>query len=356
MLETKNLRIVDTTLLQSPDSIVSEIPLTARAAEVVVRARGEIEDTIHGRSARPLVIVGPCSIHDPEAAVDYAGRLLRLREKVADSLLIVMRVYFEKPRTTVGWKGLINDPHLNGTFDIPTGIRRARTLMRAVAEMGMPAATEMLDPIIPQYLADLVAWSAIGARTTESQTHREMASGLSMPVGFKNGTDGSLGVAVNAMIAASQSHSFLGIDSAGRVSVVRTAGNPNTHVVLRGGTSGPNYDAAAVTKAVEGLEKAGVNPRVLVDASHGNSGKSHDRQVDVLADVGGQLRAGSRHLLGVMLESNLVAGRQDLKPGMPLTYGQSVTDACIDFATTERVVLELADRASGRVARVAAAG
>jgi 3-deoxy-7-phosphoheptulonate synthase len=355
MLETKNLRIVDTTLLQSPDSIASEIPLTARAAEVVVRSRGEIEDTIHGRSARPLVIVGPCSIHDPEAAIDYAGRLLRLREKVADSLLLVMRVYFEKPRTTVGWKGLINDPHLDGTFDIPTGIRRARTLMRTVAEMGMPAATEMLDPIIPQYLADLVAWSAIGARTTESQTHREMASGLSMPVGFKNGTDGSLGVAVNAMIAASQSHSFLGIDSAGRVSVVRTAGNPNTHVVLRGGTSGPNYGSAAVEKAVEGLEKAGVNPRVLVDASHGNSGKSHDRQVSVLADVGEQLRAGSRHLLGVMLESNLVAGRQDLKPGTPLTYGQSVTDACIDFATTEQAVLELADRASGRVARSTAA-
>jgi 3-deoxy-7-phosphoheptulonate synthase len=354
MLETKNLRIVDTTLLQSPDSITSEVPLTARAAEVVVKARAEIEDTIHGRSARPLVIVGPCSIHDPEAALDYAGRLLRLREKVADSLLLVMRVYFEKPRTTVGWKGLINDPHLNGTFDIPTGIRRARTLMREVAEMGLPAATEMLDPIIPQYLADLVSWSAIGARTTESQTHREMASGLSMPVGFKNGTDGSLGVAVNAMIAASQPHNFLGIDSGGRVSVVRTAGNPNTHLVLRGGNRGPNYDAAAVAEAVAGLERAGVNPRVLVDASHGNSGKSHDRQVDVLADVGGQLRNGSRYLLGVMVESNLVAGRQDLKPGAVLTYGQSVTDACIDFATTERAVLALADQAAGRTLNVAA--
>jgi 3-deoxy-7-phosphoheptulonate synthase len=354
MLETKNLRIVDTTLLQSPDAITSEVPLTARAAEVVVRARAEIEDTIHGRSARPLVIVGPCSIHDPKAALDYAGRLLRLREKVVDSLLLVMRVYFEKPRTTVGWKGLINDPHLNGTFDIPTGIRRARTLMREVAEMGMPAATEMLDPIIPQYLADLVSWAAIGARTTESQTHREMASGLSMPVGFKNGTDGSLGVAVNAMIAASQPHNFLGIDSAGRVSVVRTTGNPNTHLVLRGGSRGPNYDAAAVEEAVSGLERAGVNPRVLVDASHGNSGKSHDRQVDVLADVGVQLRNGSRHLLGVMVESNLVAGRQDLKPGAELTYGQSVTDACIDFATTERAVLALADQAAGRTRPVAA--
>jgi 3-deoxy-7-phosphoheptulonate synthase len=354
MLETKNLRILDTTLLQSPDAITSEVPLTARAAEVVVRARAEIEDTIHGRSARSLVIVGPCSIHDPKAALDYAGRLLRLREKVVDSLLLVMRVYFEKPRTTVGWKGLINDPHLNGTFDIPTGIRRARTLMREVAEMGMPAATEMLDPIIPQYLADLVSWAAIGARTTESQTHREMASGLSMPVGFKNGTDGSLGVAVNAMIAASQPHNFLGIDSAGRVSVVRTTGNPNTHLVLRGGSRGPNYDAAAVEEAVSGLERAGVNPRVLVDASHGNSGKSHDRQVDVLADVGAQLRNGSRHLLGVMVESNLVAGRQDLKPGAELTYGQSVTDACIDFATTERAVLALADQAAGRTRPVAA--
>jgi 3-deoxy-7-phosphoheptulonate synthase len=226
--------------------------------------------------------------------------------------------------------------------------------MREVAEMGLPAATEMLDPIIPQYLADLVSWSAIGARTTESQTHREMASGLSMPVGFKNGTDGSLGVAVNAMIAASQPHNFLGIDSGGRVSVVRTAGNPNTHLVLRGGNRGPNYDAAAVAEAVAGLERAGVNPRVLVDASHGNSGKSHDRQVDVLADVGGQFRNGSRYLLGVMVESNLVAGRQDLKPGAVLTYGQSVTDACIDFATTERAVLALADQAAGRTLNVAA--
>jgi 3-deoxy-7-phosphoheptulonate synthase len=355
-LETKNLRIVDTTLLQSPDSITSEIPLTARAADVVVRAPPEIEHTIPARRAPPLVIVGPCSIHDPKAALDYAGRLLRVREKVADSLVIIMRVYFEKPRTTVGWKGLINDPHLDGSFDIPTGIRRARSLMREVAEMGMPAATEMLDPIIPQYLADLVAWSAIGARTTESQTHREMASGLSMPVGFKNGTDGSLGVAVNAMIAASQPHSFLGIDPGGRVSVVRTAGNPNTHVVLRGGNSGPNYGADAVASAVRDLERAGVNPRVLVDASHGNSGKSHDRQVDVLADVGKQLREGSPSLLGVMVESNLVAGRQELKPGVALTYGQSVTDACIDFATTERAVFALADQASGRVARIAAAG
>jgi len=355
MLQTTNLRILDTTLLPSPESMTSEIPLTTRAAETVVRARREIESTISGTSPRPMVIVGPCSIHDPAAALDYASRLLRLREKVADSLVIVMRVYFEKPRTTVGWKGLINDPHLDGTFDIPTGIRRARTLMREVAEMGLPAATELLDPIMPQYIGDLVSWTAIGARTTESQTHREMASGLSMPVGFKNGTDGSLGVAVNAMLAASQPHSFLGIDVLGRVSVVRTAGNATTHLVLRGGTSGPNYDAAAVARAVEGLEKARVNPRVLVDASHGNSQKSHERQVDVLRDVGSQLRAGSANLLGVMVESNLVGGRQDLKPGAPLTYGQSITDACIDFSTTEREIFALAEHAAARVAPVAAA-
>jgi 3-deoxy-7-phosphoheptulonate synthase len=355
MLETKNLRILGTTLLPPPESMMAEIPLTARAADVVTCARKEIESAINGESQRPIVIVGPCSIHDPAAALDYASRLLKLREKVASSLVIVMRVYFEKPRTTVGWKGLINDPHLNGTFDIPAGIRRARTLMREVAEMGMPAATELLDPIMPQYIGDLVSWAAIGARTTESQTHREMASGLSMPVGFKNGTDGSLGVAVNAMVAAAQAHSFLGIDALGRVSVVRTAGNPTTHLVLRGGASGPNYEAPAVLRAVEGLLRAGVNPRVLVDASHGNSQKSHERQVDVVANVGAQIRAGSPNLLGVMVESNLVGGRQDLKPGVPLTYGQSITDACIDFSTTERIVFDLAECAAGRVAPVAAA-
>jgi 3-deoxy-7-phosphoheptulonate synthase len=240
MLETKDLRIVDTTLLKSPNAVTTELPLSERAASVVFGARREIQAVLHGEDSRPLVIVGPCSIHDPEAAVDYATRLLELKRRYAQELLLVMRVYFEKPRTTVGWKGLINDPRLDGSNDIPAGIRSARRLLLDLAELGMPAATEMLDPIIPQYIADLVSWTAIGARTTESQTHREMASGLSMPVGFKNGTDGGLGVAINAMLAASQAHSFLGVDPSGHVGVVRTRGNPYTHLVLRGGSAGPN--------------------------------------------------------------------------------------------------------------------
>jgi 3-deoxy-7-phosphoheptulonate synthase len=342
MRKTKNLRVVDTTVLQGPDDITREIPLSDRASEVVARARTQIESVIHGQDDRKLVIVGPCSIHDPDAALEYASRLRQVSERLADRLLVVMRVYFEKPRTTVGWKGLINDPHLDGSFDIPGGIRKARTLLRDLAEMGVPSATETLDPIIPQYIADFVAWTAIGARTTESQTHREMASGLSMPVGFKNGTDGSLGVAVNAMITASTPHSFLGIDGTGRVGVVSTAGNPHTHLVLRGGAGGPNYDSASVARAVEALKRANVNPRVLVDCSHDNSNKNPERQPEVVSSVGAQLQVGNPHILGVMLESNLVAGRQDLKSKANLVYGQSITDACIDFATTERVLERLA--------------
>src|SRR5512147_3246624 len=242
MRETKDLRIVDTTALRSPDDVTRELPLSDRAADVVFRARQEIQAVLDGRDQRKLVIVGPCSIHDPKAALEYAGRLLELRERVKDALVVVMRVYFEKPRTTVGWKGLINDPHLDGTYDIPTGIRTARGLLREIAELGLPAATEMLDPIIPQYIADLVSWTAIGARTTESQTHREMASGLSMPVGFKNGTDGGLQIALDAMLSARSPHNFLGIDPDGVTSIVKTTGNPYTHLVLRGG-SRPNYDS-----------------------------------------------------------------------------------------------------------------
>jgi 3-deoxy-7-phosphoheptulonate synthase len=339
MRQTKNLRVVDTAVLQSPNEISRELPLSERAADVVFGARREIEAVLDRSDARRLVIVGPCSIHDPEAALDYAGRLLKLRERLADKLVIVMRVYFEKPRTTVGWKGLMNDPHLNGTFDIPTGIRVARRLLRDLAELGMPAATEMLDPIIPQYIADVVSWTAIGARTTESQTHREMASGLSMPVGFKNGTDGSLGVAINAMIAASRPHSFLGIDAEGRVGVVRTAGNPHTHLVLRGGSRGPNYSRADVNAASEALARAELSSGLLVDCNHDNSGKNPERQPTVLSDVGSQIREGDRNLLGVMIESNLVGGRQELSTtGQSLTYGQSITDGCIDFVSTERML------------------
>ncbi len=343
MRETKDLRIVDTTALLSPNDVTQELPLSDHAADVVYRARQEIQAVLEGRDPRKLLIVGPCSIHDPQAALDYAARLLELRERVKDALVLVMRVYFEKPRTTVGWKGLINDPHLDGTYDIPTGIRTARGLLRELCERGLPAATEMLDPIIPQYIADLVSWTAIGARTTESQTHREMASGLSMPVGFKNGTDGGLSVAINAMIAASRPHSFLGVDGAGRVGVVRTAGNPYCHIVLRGGAAGPNYGAAEVTKAVAALKKARVNPRVMIDASHDNSGKDPERQPAVLRDVGEQLRAGEQHILGVMLESHLQAGRQELVDKATLNYGQSITDGCIGFAATVDVIESFAD-------------
>jgi 3-deoxy-7-phosphoheptulonate synthase len=349
MLETKDLRIVDTTLLKSPAEVTAELPLSERAANVVFGARQEIQAVLHGEDARPLVIVGPCSIHDPEAAIDYAGRLLELKRRYARELLIVMRVYFEKPRTTVGWKGLINDPRLDGSNDIPAGIRSARRLLLNVAELGMPAATEMLDPIIPQYIADLVSWTAIGARTTESQTHREMASGLSMPVGFKNGTDGGLGVAINAIIAASRAHSFLGIDPHGHVGVVRTRGNPHTHLVLRGGNSGPNYSPDQVSAAAAALAQAKTNTRMLVDCSHDNSGKNHLRQPEVLAEIGAQLRAGSQHLLGVMIESNIVGGKQELRGGKTeLVYGQSITDACVDFATTEQMLAQFADDAARR--------
>ena len=355
MRETKDLRIVDTTALLSPDEVTRELPLSDSAADLVFKARQEIQDVLAGRDARQLVIVGPCSIHDPKAALDYAQQLLALRERVGDALLLVMRVYFEKPRTTVGWKGLINDPHLDGSYDIPTGIRTARRLLRDLAELGLPAATEMLDPIIPQYIADLVSWTAIGARTTESQTHREMASGLSMPVGFKNGTDGSLGVAINAMIAASRPHSFLGVDGGGRVGVVRTAGNPHCHIVLRGGAAGPNYGAAEVGKATAALAKAQVNPRVMIDASHDNSGKDPFRQPAVVAEVGAQIRGGATHVLGVMLESHLHAGRQELTDKAKLAYGQSITDGCIAFDTTCEVLEALAaDVRAG--SRLAAAG
>jgi 3-deoxy-7-phosphoheptulonate synthase len=347
MRATFDVHVLDTRPLPSPDSLKGDLPLPESAAELVYRSREEVRAILAGRDRRALVIVGPCSVHDPEAAMEYAARLAAVRARLQDDLLVVMRVYFEKPRTTVGWKGLINDPHLNGSHDIGEGLRIARRLLLDVSALGMPAATEMLDPIVPQYIADLVTWTAIGARTTESQTHREMASGLSMPVGYKNGTDGTLGVAVNALIAASRPHSFLGIDGAGRVSVVRTKGNPDGHVVLRGGSQGPNYSADHVVAAAASLKKAGVTARLMIDCSHGNSGKSHEAQATVVEEVGRQIAAGSPDVLGVMVESNLVAGRQDLKEGMrrgDLVFGQSITDACVDFPTTERMLEQLATR------------
>jgi len=357
MRQTSDLRILGTQPLLSPDELKAELPIPDDAAETVYRGREEVRDVLHGRDVRPLVIVGPCSIHDAGSALEYGERLLALRKRFEGALLVVMRAYFEKPRTTVGWKGLINDPHLDGTNDIAAGLRVGRKLLLDLARMGLPTATEMLDPIIPQYLADLTTWAAIGARTTESQTHREMASGLSMPVGYKNGTDGGLGVAVNAVIAASRPHSFLGIDRAGRVSVVRTSGNPDGHVVLRGGKAGPNYAPEKVAAAAAILKKAGLTTPMLIDCSHDNSGKSHFKQPEVLAEVARQIEHGSRDILGAMIESNLVAGRQEFEPGMPrdaLVRGQSITDACVDLATTEEMLANLA-RAAGsrRSARVA---
>ena len=349
MPDTDDVRIDSLRPLIPPAILMEELPATEADTQLIAAARAEVARIVTGEDDRLVVVVGPCSIHDPEAAIDYAGRLLELKRLYEHELLLVMRVYFEKPRTTVGWKGLINDPRLDGSNDIPAGIRSARRLLLNLAELGMPAATEMLDPIIPQYIADLVSWTAIGARTTESQTHREMASGLSMPVGFKNGTDGGLGVAINAMIAASRAHSFLGVDPNGHVGVVRTSGNPHTHLVLRGGSSGPNYNPAQVAAAAEALAKAKTNVRMLVDCSHDNSSKNHLKQPEVMAEIGAQLRDGSPHLLGVMIESNIVGGKQELTADKSaLCYGQSITDACVDFATTEQMLGRFAGDAAAR--------
>lgn len=347
MLETNNVHVTETVPLITPNALKAQRPLTPSAAAHVLAGRAEIEAVIAGKDRRLLAIVGPCSIHDSAAALEYAERLMRLRERLADDLVICMRTYFEKPRTTVGWKGLINDPHLNGTHDVQAGLLAARTLLLQLAEQGMPTATEMLDPVVPQYIADLMAWAAIGARTTESQTHREMASGLSMPVGFKNGTDGGLSIAIHAMQAAQAAHSFLGIDERGQVAVIRTRGNPHCHAVLRGGRSGPNYDSAHVTDAITQLRAAKVCDRVLVDCSHANSGKDPNHQPHVVDDLCAQLKRGERGLLGVMMESHLVAGRQDLGASPEsLRFGQSITDACIDFEATERALTRLAHAAA----------
>lgn len=344
MRQTNDLRVVNTTPLITPDELKVELPLSRCAAENIYTARHQIEKILDGEDQRLIVIVGPCSIHDPVAARDYAGRLMRLREELQEHLLIVMRVYFEKPRTSVGWKGLINDPNLDGSRDIPRGLHLARELLLALADMGMPAATEMLDPICPQYIADLISWSAIGARTTESQTHRELASGLSMPVGFKNGTDGSLTVAINGMQAARQPHSFLGIDGKGRASVVSTSGNQHCHCVLRGGSTGPNFSQEQISCAVSELQDAGLSQRVLVDCSHANSNKNHHNQPKVVMDLAAQIQNGSNSILGIMVESNIVAGHQDFGPwSSNLIYGQSITDACIDFPTTEESMRRLTE-------------
>jgi 3-deoxy-7-phosphoheptulonate synthase len=320
-----------------------ENPITEAAATLVSDTRDRIRNIMQNEDQRLLVIVGPCSVHDVKAAYEYGEKLVALRKELEDDLEIVMRVYFEKPRTTIGWKGLINDPHLDGSYDINTGLRLARKLLLDLAHLGLPAATELLDPIIPQYIADVISWTAIGARTTESQTHREMASGLSMPIGFKNNTDGSLHAASNAMLAASQPHRFLGINVEGLASIVTTTGNPDGHLVLRGGKRGPNYDAEQVQQAAQELTSLGLNPRIMIDCSHDNSAKDYKRQPVVLDNIAAQLSSGSRHILGVMIESHLVAGKQSVPEDLSkLVYGQSITDACVSFETTVPMLRDLA--------------
>ena len=347
MHQTDDLRISAIKELSSPLTVHEEYPLTERAASTVHDAREAIYRRMRKEDDRLLVIVGPCSIHDPAAALDYAAHLKPLADELSDRLLIVMRVYFEKPRTTVGWKGLINDPDLDNSFHINRGVRLARKLLVDLAELGLPAGTEFLDLISPQYISDLVSWGAIGARTTESQGHRELASGLSCPVGFKNGTDGRIQIAIDAMSSAARPHSFLSVTKEGHSAIFTTTGNRYTHVILRGGDR-PNYDRESVNAAAAQLRAAGLFDELMVDCSHANSQKQFHKQIEVAEDIGHQLTTGQDAIFGVMIESHLVEGRQDIRPDASLTYGQSVTDACIGWDDTEQVLRQLADAVSRR--------
>ncbi|MGE3856469.1 MAG: 3-deoxy-7-phosphoheptulonate synthase [Dehalococcoidia bacterium] len=345
MRSTSDVNVARTEPLMSPDDFDREIPLSQAAVDTVIRSRKAIRDILHGDDPRMLMIVGPCSIHDEASSLEYAERLAKLAKELEDRMVVVMRVYFEKPRTTVGWKGWLNDPHLDGSFDIQEGLRTARRLLLKVNEMGLSAGTEFLDPIVPQYLAGLISWAAIGARTTESQTHREMASGLSMPVGFKNGTTGDIDIAVAAMIAARSPHAFLGIDGDGRTCIVHTTGNADGHVILRGGINGPNYDEASVRAAQAKLGAAKLPERLLVDCSHANSQKDHNNQQIGFRNVIAQRAAGNTGLVGLMLESHLFPGSQPLgKDLSQLKYGVSITDACIGWDETESLLNEAAER------------
>jgi 3-deoxy-7-phosphoheptulonate synthase len=347
MRKIQDLHVIATEPLIAPRVLKEELPADEMIADNVATARETIRQIIRGEDDRLLCLIGPCSIHDPVAALDYAERLVELRRKLR-SLYIVMRVYFEKPRTTVGWKGLINDPYLDDSCDMRAGLRIARRLLLDINRMGLPAATEMLDPITPQYVADLIAWAAIGARTTESQTHREMASGLSMPIGFKNTTDGNLQIAVNAIESARRPHSFLGITQDGVTAIVRTSGNPDTHVVLRGGRK-PNFDAASVEECQRLLAKAGLEPRVMVDCSHAQTAKDYTRQPIVFEELVNQMRGGQRAIMGVMIESFIGAGNQPFQSDRKaLRYGVSVTDPCIDWPATERCLTSAAQALDGR--------
>ena len=341
----ENINIEPPVVLITPAELKRKIPLTDKARGVISKGRKDIENILERKDHRLIVVVGPCSIHDLEAAHDYANRLKALEEKVGDTLLIVMRVYFEKPRTTTGWKGLINDPFMNDSFKITDGLHIGRQLLHDISEIGLPTASEALDPISPQYLQDLIAWSAIGARTTESQTHREMASGLSSSIGFKNGTDGSLTVAINALQSVSSPHRFLGINSDGNVSIITTKGNPYAHVVLRGGNGKPNYDSVSVSICEQELIAAGVDANIMVDCSHANSNKDHNLQPLVMDNVANQIVEGNKSIIGVMIESNINAGNQKLSSNPDdMAYGVSVTDACIDWETTENTLTSMADK------------
>ncbi len=339
--QTDDLRITSEKELASPEQVLNDLPITKRAADTVYKTRKAIYRILDNKDKRLLVVIGPCSIHDPSAALEYADKLKPLIDELGEQLLIVMRVYFEKPRTTVGWKGLINDPDLDDSCHINKGIHIARNLLLSLSDMGIPAGTEYLDLISPQYIADLVSWGAIGARTTESQGHRELASGLSCPVGFKNGTDGNAQIAIDAIRSASKPHSFLSVTKAGHSAIFSTSGNYYTHVILRGGNR-PNYDRESVNEAVKQLQGSDLSDRLMVDCSHANSQKKFHKQVEVCEDIQHQLKTGQKSIFGIMVESNLIEGRQDIRPGHKLTYGQSITDACIGWDESEKLLRSLA--------------
>jgi 3-deoxy-7-phosphoheptulonate synthase len=348
MPNTNDLHVLSFEPMQPPSALLAEFPLGEARADLVQRSRDEVRGVLAGADDRLLVVVGPCSVHDPAAALDYARRLAEAARKHERDLCIVMRVYFEKPRTTLGWKGLINDPGLDGTYDVRRGLRLARQLLLDILDLGVPVGCEFLDPISPQYIADTVTWGAIGARTTESQVHRQLASGLSMPIGFKNATDGGVKVAIDACQVGRSSHVFFGVDADGRGAVVTTTGNEDCHVILRGGKDGPNYAPQSVATTLDALERAGLKRRLVIDASHDNSGKDHVRQAAVTAEIGAQVAGGQTGIGGLMLESFLVGGRQDLAAGTPLTYGQSITDACVSWDVTADLLETLAASVASR--------
>ncbi|WP_295798379.1 3-deoxy-7-phosphoheptulonate synthase [uncultured Microbulbifer sp.] len=348
MQQFDDLNVVSQEVLITPEALKSELPVSDAAEASVAAGRAAVRDILDRKDHRLMVVIGPCSVHDVDAAIDYAKRLKALADQVSDTLLIVMRVYFEKPRTTVGWKGLINDPHLDDSFKIEEGLHIGRKLLLDISELGLPTSTEALDPISPQYLQDLISWSAIGARTTESQTHREMASGLSSAVGFKNGTDGSLEVAINALQSTANPHRFLGINKEGQVAIIHTAGNKYGHVVLRGGNDKPNYDSVSVAVCEKELEAAGLVPNIMVDCSHANSNKNHELQPLVVDNVTHQILDGNKSIIGIMVESNLKAGNQKInKDRSQMEYGVSVTDKCINWKTTESLLLNMAEQLRG---------